>query len=131
MRRAFPRVAWILFTVAPLLAASTWTLYPAGRVWLGKIWMDSIPTDTTDLDSANEQQRIRRLLQGHFRNFGHYLPFEDIVIASNTDDSPTALLMQKACGRGKIFVWLSYSFNLPIFGTKVVERCWKPPVKKT
>ena len=123
-----PVIAWILFTLAPVLVAATWTLYPAVRVGLARVLIKPIPIPTLDLESTSEQQKIRRLLQQHFRNFGHYLPFEDIVILGSSENSTAALLVQKACGRGKILVWLSYSFNLPIIGTKVVEHCWKPPV---
>ena len=53
---------------------------------------------------------------------------EDIV-APTPDQEQLTLLMQKACGKGKLYIWVPLKFRLPMRGEKVVEWCWIPKIK--
>jgi hypothetical protein len=70
-------------------------------------------------------------LQHHFLNRSIYVPLEDIVVPEEAGAGPSdyGMLMQRACGRGKIFLWIPLKFTLPILGEKVIEWCWIPPTK--
>ncbi len=74
---------------------------------------------------------LRRRVQKHFLGHNVYIPMEDIIATSAQDPSSAtlALLMQKACGRGRLYIWIPFKFMLPVAGEKVIEWCWKPQTK--
>ncbi len=82
-------------------------------------------------DSA--ELRIRRTLQKHFLKYGVYLPVEDIIVVNKKAGlrNRAVFLMQKICGKGRIYVWVPLKMRLPIVGDRVFEWCWKPTVQKS
>ena len=120
-----------LLQMAPLLAAICWTCYPA---FFTVRAMATMPLQSLQASAWRDREQtlvLRRQLQRHFLAHSVYLPLEDISTAPapGAAGDDTSLLMQKACGRGRLLVWLPFKFNLPIFGEKVIEWCWKPQTK--
>lgn len=113
----------VLFT--PLLAAITWSSIPALKAARGA-W-----TFTTGLKQdffyarESDPRFIKRTVQKHFLSNGVYIPLEDIFTDSRRQKNPTGeiLFMRKKCGRGKIYVWVPFKINVPVYGQKVFEWC--------
>jgi hypothetical protein len=144
-----PAARWrarLFFAVlaAPSLAAVGWSIWPSMKALIAVASFNpshidratpgpadgALLTDDEWLD-AQRTVELRREIQRHFREHDIYIPLEDIVtpasMPAGPDDLP--LLMQKACGQGKLYVWIPYKINLPVVGEKVFEWCWKPRIK--
>lgn len=88
--------------------------------------LETEPDITANTLNNQEMLTARRKIQKHFTNTGIYVPMEDIVFTqTKKKDSRLHLLMHKACGPGKIYVWVPLKFKWPIFGERVFEWCWK------
>jgi hypothetical protein len=115
-----------------MLGALTWSVWPA----LNAAWTTLVfkPIQFSDEDFEDEARlhELRRNIQKQFLNHGIYIPLEDIVRGNLSRKRPSehSLLMQKACGRGKIHVWIPFRFRLPVVGGRVVEWCWKARIEK-
>ena len=122
--------AWIgrLLQLLPLLAAMCWSCYPA----FFTVWAIATAPDLTlgqmEWQDQNQTLALRRKLQRHFLAHSVYLPLEDITMAPgpNAASDDPSLLMQNACGQGRLLVWLPFKVTVPIAGEKVIEWCWKP-----
>ncbi len=117
--------------LAPTLAAAGWTCRPAVMALYAAYTVPPVGLDKSEWADPSRVLELRRQLQRHFLAHDTYVPLEDIVATPPREGSPgdTALLMQKACGRGRLFIWIPFKFKLPITGDKVVEWCWKPQTK--
>ncbi len=118
----------MLFLLAPVVSAAVWSAWPTLQALVAT--RQYTPPRMTEQDWSDGQKtvEVRRRVQRHFLSHNVYIPLEDIVItaASETEPNELALLMQKACGRGRLFVWIPLKFRVPITGEKVFEWCWKP-----
>jgi len=113
-----------LLLLTPLFAA----------IWLSfgdslRAGMATMTLNPSSLAAMNEETalQLRRNIQQHYRQYGLHLPIEDIVVVSKNRDEPDKLtfLMRKACGQGKVYVWVPLKLKLPFLGNRVVEWCWK------
>jgi hypothetical protein len=124
------RLAALGLLLAPALGAALWSIYPAVSAALATV--PPPPMAAADWDDGERRVDLRRQVQRHFLRHDVYIPLEDIIVVSPQDVEPgsPSLLMQKACGRGRLFVWIPLKFRLPITGEKVIEWCWKPQIKE-
>lgn len=127
-------VIWYFLLIAPSLAGVGWTVFPTLGV-LAAMANFSLPgvqaLEDEEWQEPSRTLEIRRAVQKHFRAYSVYIPLEDILTPASDPPGPedVSLLMQKTCGRGKLYVWLPFKFNLPVIGEKVFEWCWKPQLK--
>lgn len=120
------RFVMAIALVLPTVLALGWSVAPAVRAGLAAALMNKPALD--DTNGPQLTTALKRKIQKHFLDHTVYIPLEDIVLAHNSDDEKDSLtlLMQKACGRGKLYIWIPLKFRLPIVGEKVFEWCWKP-----
>ncbi len=131
MKKWLKRLFWAALLAAPTLGAAAWSSYPALLAGWAVVSHEP-PTMTKDdwLDPAHVLE-LRRQIQKHFLANRVYIPLDDIVAPAPTEAEPgdALLLMQKACGRGRLYVWIPLKFKVPLTGEKVIEWCWKPQTK--
>ena len=131
------RLGFFIALIAPLIAAVVWSGLPAARAYYAARAFDFPTMAEHDWDDGAKTVELRRHLQKHFLNHNVYIPMEDIVVANpnETDQghagnernpANVAMLMQKACGKGRLYVWIPLKIRVPISGEKVIEWCWKP-----
>lgn len=131
MNRGLRALLWTLALAAPTLAAATWSALPALQAaYAVASHRPEAMTKEDWLDPARVLE-LRRQIQKHFLQSSVYIPLEDIVAPSANAEGPgdALLLMQKACGRGRLYVWIPLKFKVPLTGEKVIEWCWKPQTK--
>jgi hypothetical protein len=124
------RTIWL---ICPILAAVIWSAHPSAlAAWALIDAPPFVSKFTDDQDPQTSRHNLRRQIQRHFLRHYIYIPLDDIVTI-NPDpipaDDTVSLVMQKACGRGRLFVWIPFKIRLPIIGEKVFEWCWKPQTK--
>ena len=131
MRRIWRWMALGLLLSLPSLAAATWTCWPAGAALVAMLRLDPVVAEAAAFDDPDRSVELRLGIQRHFLDHSVYVPLEDIVVASTRDaeSGATSLLMQRACGRGRLYVWIPLKFRLPALGEKVVEWCLRPRTK--
>ncbi len=131
MKRWLKRLFWAIFLALPTVAAVVWSSFPALLAGWAVV-SHQPPTMTKDdwLDPTHVLE-LRRQIQKHFLANRVYIPLDDIVAPSPNEAEPgdALLLMQKACGRGRLYVWIPLKFKVPLTGGKVIEWCWKPQTK--
>lgn len=131
MKRCLRHLFWAMLLVLPTLGAVLWSSYST----LGAGWavLSHEPPAMTKDDWADPAHvlELRRQIQKHFLANRVYIPLADIIAPSPNEMGPgdTLLLMQKACGRGRLYVWIPLKFKVPLTGEKVIEWCWKPQIK--
>lgn len=115
----------------PSIGALAWTVYPAAAAAMAVAALPRLDYKDDDLRDEKMFHELRRKIQKHFLDNGLYVPLEDIVPGTQAPvtSERSALLMQKACGRGKIHVWIPLAFRLPGIGNKVVNWCWNASEK--
>jgi hypothetical protein len=131
-------VGKLFLLLIPATAALAWSCRPAAlAVWA----MARLPTVTLTAADWQDPARLlemRRQVQRHFLASDVYIPMEDIVVSVSPEGAPAdgaapatslPLLMQKACGQGRLYIWIPFKFVLPVTGEKVIEWCWKPQTK--
>src|SRR5690606_21991270 len=118
----------ILVLALPTLAAALWTCHPAALAAWAMLDFKPITLTKADWGDPIRLLELRRQVQRHFLDHSVYIPMEDIIAGAPGDASTEtlSLLMQKACGQGRIFIWIPFKFHLPVTGEKVIEWCWKP-----
>ena len=133
MPRFFQRLLLVLLLIAPSLAAAAWSAWPSLMAIAGTVAQEPLKLAEADLVDASRIFATKRAIQKHLLSFATYVPLEDIVTAAPSDVAAgdLSLLMQKACGRGKLFVWIPLRIRLPIVGERVYEWCWKPQLKSS
>ena len=131
-RSGLGRVLFAAALTLPMLGALTWSVWPALNTAWSIFVFKPIEFADDDFEDEGRLHDLRRQIQKHFLNQGVYIPLEDIVRGNLSWKRPSqhSLLMQKACGRGKIHVWVPFGFRLPVIGSRVVEWCWKAPLEK-
>ena len=131
MNRWLKSLFWAALLALPTLAALVWSCFPAILASWAVVSHDP-PTMTKDdwLNPAHVLE-LRRQIQKHFLANRVYIPLDDIVAPSPLGAEPgdALLLMQKACGHGRLYVWIPLKFKVPLTGEKVIEWCWKPLTK--
>lgn len=130
----FLRRALVVFLfLVPSLFAAYWTCMPAGAAYLATQTLVVPQLQDQELDDRTLMLDLRRQIQKHFLSYAVYVPLEDIVSVTPGDPASgdLALLMQKACGKGRLYVWTPLKFRFPLTGEKVIEWCWKPRIKAT
>lgn len=131
MKVRISQIAFVLLLALPSIGAAAWSLLPALTAFKAISSLPELNFKDDDLRDEKKFHELRRTVQKHFLDAGLYIPLEDIlagIIAPNAQQK-TALVMQKACGRGKIHVWIPLKFRLPIIGSKVVDWCWNASAK--
>jgi hypothetical protein len=131
MKKWLKRLVWALALALPTMAAAAWSSYPAALAGWAVISAKPAPMSKDDwLDPAHVLE-LRRQIQKHFLAHRVYIPLDDIVAPplGDTDPGSALLLMQKACGRGRLYVWIPLKFKVPLTGEKVIEWCWKPQTR--
>ena len=130
MLSALRRLALTVLLLAPAVGALAWTCQAAARAAWAVYSLSPVALTKDDWADPEKVLELRRNLQKHFLAHATYVPLEDIVAVGPRDsDRETPLLMQKACGHGRLFIWIPFKFKLPITGEKVLEWCWKPQTK--
>ena len=130
MLRFLRRLVLTILLLAPGVAALAWTCQSAARAAWAVASLKPVVMAKADWTDPDKVLEVRRQLQKHFLAHATYVPLEDIVAVGPRDaDQETPLLMQKACGHGRLFIWIPFKFKLPITGEKVLEWCWKPQTK--
>lgn len=122
------RALFALVLVLPFIGAAVWSAWPALIALSATVTLDPPALAENEWEDQERVSAVRRHIQRHFGQHAVYVPMEDIVLASRVDGEAGALslFMQKACGRGKLYVWIPFRFRLPGVGEKVIEWCWKP-----
>ena len=118
----------MLFLAVPTLGAMAWTCHQAAlAVWAIAVFKP-VALPESDWEDPLRLLDLRRQVQRHFLEHSVYIPMEDIVTNSGDDQASggLSLLMQKACGPGRLYIWIPFKFHLPVTGEKVIEWCWKP-----
>jgi hypothetical protein len=118
------RGVWITLIVVPLIGTAIWTILPTLQVIRTVKTLPSIQFSTEDSTNPTAIKQVRRNIQKHFRDSGIYIPTEDILTFAPTKRSE-ALLMQKVCGKGTLFVWVPLKVRLPFVGERIKEWCFK------
>jgi len=120
------KMAFGMLLVLPSVGAIVWSAMPALSAAVAVGTFPSLNYKDDDIRDEKKFHELRRSVQKHFRDAGLYIPLEDIIAGTRAPDAPqkTAVIMQKACGRGKIHVWIPLQFRLPLVGSKVVDWCW-------
>lgn len=133
MRLWFKRLILLVLLIAPTIAALVWAGWPSVMAIAGVMTHEPLKLADDDLVDTSRVFATKRSIQKHLLHFGTYVPIEDIVTASPRDvaSGDLSLLMQKACGRGKVFVWIPLRIRLPIVGERVYEWCWKPQLQSS
>ena len=79
----------------------------------------------------------KRAEQKYFLEYGIYVPLEDIMYVEQLPGGGVRYgdALQRSCsglqlGSG-LAIWLPLRIKWPFFGERVIEWCWKPPVKRT
>ncbi len=125
------RLTFIFLLILPWILAAAWSSLPALRA-LAATRDATLPTmSDQDWDDSQQTMSLRRGLQKHFLSHDVYIPMEDIVVTAPSENADGAaedlgMLMQKACGRGRLYVWIPLKWRIPVLGEKVLEWCWKP-----
>jgi hypothetical protein len=129
--QGFRKLLFLILLAMPSLGAAVWTVLPALSAVKAVGSFPSLNYKDVDIRDEKKFHELRRTIQKHFRDGGLYIPLEDIVAGIRAPDAPkkTAIIMQKACGRGKIHVWIPLQFRLPLIGSKVVDWCWNASAK--
>lgn len=120
----------ILFAL-PALFATYWTTAPAALAAYAAHRFPMPLLQDAEWDEKKRVVDLKRQIQKHFLEYAVYLPMEDIVAPSILGDERAELsfLMQNACGRARLYVWIPFKFRLPLLGDKVIDWCWKPRPK--
>ena len=84
----------------------------------------------SDWGKEKEAIKITQSLQSHFRKYGIYIHFEDIIKRpeGSVHLEKIFLQLEQECGHGNLYVWVPLFFKIPLVGTKVVEWCWIPKI---
>jgi hypothetical protein len=132
MRPILRKALFAAALVAPSLAAASWTTWPAATAGVALLTYAPPALQEPEWDDVEKVLALRRETQRHFLRHGVYIPLEDIVAPMPHDlaAGPLALVMQKACGHGKLYIWIPFKFRLPVAGERVIEWCWKPQPKE-
>ena len=117
--------------VLPAALALSWTCRPAALAGWALLNMEPVRLAKADWTDGGRLLEMRRQVQRHFLAHSVYIPLEDIISESAEGAAPDSLplLMQKACGQGRLYVWIPFKFVLPVTGEKVIEWCWRPQTK--
>lgn len=129
-RRRFlglPRAIASIIAILPWLIALGWTFAPSVRALLASIDLELTPSVIQLNGDGSTSTSVKRQIQRHYREYGIYVPLEDIYFSSEAKESNARLsfLMQKACGRATLYVWIPLRLRLPLEGEKVFDWCWK------
>jgi hypothetical protein len=74
----------------------------------------------SNVAELKQQRRIQQL----YLKYGIYVPLDDIVIRQGENGpSPYMALLEKACGRGQLYIWIPLKFQLPLIGERISEWC--------
>ena len=134
-RRLLRTLATGVLLATPFAAAAAWSCHAAALAAWAAFTLPPPALAAAEWQDPVRLLEVRRQIQKHFLDrSAHqiYLPLEDIVALTPHElesGSEAALLMQKACGHGKLFIWIPFKFKLPVTGEKVLEWCWKPRTK--
>ena len=83
-----------------------------------------------DVASKNKATTEEVVINDADVEFGWFdLPTRTFTAPSENADGAAedlGMLMQKACGRGRLYVWIPLKWRIPVLGEKVLEWCWKP-----
>ncbi len=110
-----------------------WLAWPAVVTIVGIATHEPLKLGDADLTDATRVMETKRGIQKHLLRFATYVPMEDIIVSEPRDvaGGELSLLMQKACGRGKLYVWIPLRIRMPVIGERVHEWCWKPQIKSS
>jgi len=127
---AFAGLKWVrgILLVLPTLAVVGWTFAPAFRAIAAAYTITPVALPANKFDELSWLE-FRRGMQKHFSSYDLYVPMDDIVVADPDVVGPDlADLTRKACGDGRLFVWLPLKLRLPLYGAVVWDWCWVPRV---
>jgi hypothetical protein len=113
----------ILFVyIFPLLCVVVWTSYPSIQTYLTVL---EIRKQDFVGNASHEPTYVRRKIQQFFLKSGTRITMDDIIYARSLDveDDDGLMLLQKACGKSNIYVWVPFRFRLPLYGDKIIQSC--------
>jgi hypothetical protein len=121
--------SWIL----GLVFVSVWSVFDSLRVvWATSRHYSIKKSSLESTDSARAD--FRRSEQKYFLDYGIYIPLEDIMLVEQLPlgGARYSEALVRGCrglkvGSG-VAIWLPLKTKWPLFGEKVIEWCWKPPV---
>jgi len=122
-------VVLLCLFLLPSVVAFSWSSLPAIQTVIAAITLHVESTEGAF--GSDVDLRVRRSVQQHFLGYNTYIPLDDILILSDDSSAPERLpfLVRRACGNGKLFVWVPLTFRIPLLGYRVFEWCMKPKMK--
>ena len=124
--RVWQVVRHSILLLIPVGIGIAWSVYP---VLTGYLAAEEFHKSPLALQIRQNQwsETMERKVQKFFLDRGLYIPMEDIVInkENHISDKSPFFQMRKACGQGKLYVWIPLRIRVPLFGEKVVEWCFK------
>jgi len=130
-RGLLSKLVYLFLLMLPSLGAGIWSILPALSAVRAVAAFPDLNVKDDDIRDEKKFHELRRTIQKHFRDQGLYIPLEDVIagIRAPGVSEKSAIVIQKACGRGKIHVWIPVQFRLPVVGSKVVDWCWNASAK--
>ena len=121
----------IFLMILPTGFALYWTTAPAAMAALATFRLTAPTLEDSEWSDVRRVVDLKRQIQKHFLDYSVYLPIEDIIAPSTlgNEQDELAFLMQSACGRARLYIWIPLKFRLPFIGNKVLDWCWKPSPK--
>lgn len=125
MLRNIRRYTLPVLFIAPLMGAVLWSSYPALQATAGGLVLrqqfGSNPAEWWKKGDVG----LKRSIQQHFSSYETYIPVEDVHILDDgaQEQERLAFLLHRACGPGKLFVWVPLRFRIPVLGSRVFEWC--------
>lgn len=112
--------------IFPLVLALGWTTWPALQALYAVVSFPNLDARDDELRDEQRLLEIRRMVQKALLAKDLYVPVEDVVVGTQVPGTGQRfqLLMLKACGRGKLHVWIPLRLKWPLIGERIYEVCW-------
>ena len=123
-------VSWFL----AILLAILWSSSDSIRVFIAASRHPDIGKESFNL-AEPARTEFKRREQKYFLEYGIYVPLEDIMYVEQLSSSGEryAESLRLTCAelsmKNGIAIWLPLRVKWPLMGERVLEWCWKPPVK--
>ncbi len=110
---------WMILSLIPILIA----IYSSCRPAIIAVSASYNLPDFSSVSSLNYLD-TKRKVQKHYLDYGIYIPIDDIIMNQDENNETTHLsLLEQACGKGIMYIWVPLRFRIPVLGEKVLEWC--------
>ena len=120
--RSMPIFIWLvasLWVVAAYLTTkeANRSIIASMDLWIRPHWNEILSDSLTPIES-------QRAIQQHYLSYGVYIPIDDIVVNARQHPNESVIsMLQSACGKGIIYIWVPLPMRFPLLGEKVFEWC--------